>query len=162
MAGWSGRLVVDEFHLLGGEPTIHPELPAFVTLVRRHWPKAFIRIRTNGFFLHRHPDLPKLLADDTRAAISIAVHHDSPEYLEKLRPILDLIARWKREYAIQIDIDPSFTNWTRRYQGFGAAMRPYEDGSARKSWEICSARHCKQLFEGKIWKCAPLAYQNRH
>src|SRR5438128_105663 len=55
MGGWSKRLVLDEFHLLGGEPTIHPELTEFVRLVRLHWPGTLIRIRTNGFFLHRHP-----------------------------------------------------------------------------------------------------------
>src|SRR3954447_17995641 len=41
MSAWSGRIAVEEFHLLGGEPTIHPNLPAFVTLARRHWPDAF-------------------------------------------------------------------------------------------------------------------------
>src|SRR5262245_29311516 len=64
MAHWSHRLIVDEFNLLGGEPTIHPDLLGFVRLVRRHWPDTFIRIRTNGFFLNRHPGLPALLAAD--------------------------------------------------------------------------------------------------
>ena len=30
MAAWSGRLRVDHFNLLGGEPTIHPRLAEFV------------------------------------------------------------------------------------------------------------------------------------
>jgi len=158
MSAWSGRLAVDEFHLLGGEPTVHPELCGFVSLVRRHWPGTLIRIRTNGFFLHRHPGLPMLLAADGRATISVAVHHDSPEYRDRLKPVFDLIARWRRDFPIQIDVDPSFASWTRRYKGFGATMEPFEDGSPRASWEICPARYSKQLFEGKIWKCAPLAY----
>jgi molybdenum cofactor biosynthesis enzyme MoaA len=62
MAQWSRRIAVDEFRLLGGEPTIHPNLAAFVPLVRKHWPAALIRIVTNGFFLHRHGDLPSMLA----------------------------------------------------------------------------------------------------
>jgi hypothetical protein len=86
---WSRRLAVTEFHLLGGEPTIHPDLAGFVTLARRRWPDAFIRIRTNGFFLHRHPGLPALLAADGRASISVAVHHDSAEYRAHLQPIFD-------------------------------------------------------------------------
>jgi hypothetical protein len=158
MAPWSHRIAVDEFHLLGGEPTIHPDLPEFVSLARRYWPKAFITIRTNGFFLHRHPALPALLAKDGRASISVAIHHDSPEYHEHLRPVFDLIARWKRDFRVRIQVDRSFAKWTQRYQGFGAAMQPFEDGSPRSSWQICPARQCKQLFEGKIWKCAPLAY----
>jgi hypothetical protein len=158
MSLWSHRLSVAEFHLLGGEPTIHPDLTGFVTLVRRHWPDGYIRIRTNGFFLHRHPRLPALLAADGRASISISVHHDSPEYRKRLRPIFDLVERWRRDFAVVIDVDQSFANWTKRYEGFGATMRPFEDGAPRASWEICPARFCKQLFEGKIWKCAPLAY----
>ena len=158
MGLWSPRLAVSEFHLLGGEPTIHPDLPGFVTLARRHWPDAFIRIRTNGFFLHRHPGLPALLAADGRAALSVAVHHNSAEYREHLQPIFDLLGRWQRDFAVQIDVDQSFANWTQRYRGFGATMEPFEDAAPRASWEICPARLCKQLFEGRIHKCAPLAY----
>ena len=158
MTLWSRRLAVTEFHLLGGEPTIHPDLAGFVTLARRHWPDAFIRIRTNGFFLHRHPGLPALLAADGRAAISVAVHHDSAEYRAHLQPIFDLLGRWQRDFGVQIDVDQSFANWTQRYRGFGTTMEPFEDAAPRASWEICPARLCKQLFEGKIYKCAPLAY----
>jgi hypothetical protein len=158
MGLWSPRLAVAEFHLLGGEPTIHPDLPGFVTLARRHWPDAFIRIRTNGFFLHRHPGLPALLAADGRASISVAAHHDSAEYREHLQPIFELISRWQRDFGVQIDVDQAFANWTQRYRGFGATMEPFEDAAPRASWEICPARICRQLFEGKIYKCAPLAY----
>src|SRR5436190_24323002 len=58
MAAWAGRIKVRQFNLLGGEPTIHPQLCEFIPLVRRHWPAAHVRITTNGFFLHRHPGLP--------------------------------------------------------------------------------------------------------
>ena len=53
MGFWSRRVSVTLFKLLGGEPTIHPELPRFVGLVRRHWSRARIEIISNGFFLHR-------------------------------------------------------------------------------------------------------------
>ena len=55
-------------------------------------------------------------------------------------------------------VRPAHKNWTRRYEGFGDTMLPYEDGDPRASWEACPARHCKQLLDGRIWKCAPLAY----
>jgi 4Fe-4S single cluster domain len=158
MSLWNNRLAVEQVHLLGGEPTIHPELCGFISLVRRHWPNTFIKIRTNGFFLHRHPGLPALLAADGRAAISVAVHHDAPEYRDHLKPVFDLLARWERDFAIRVEVDQSFQNWTRRYHGFGATMLPFEDALPRASWDICPGRQCKQLFEGKIWKCAPLTY----
>jgi hypothetical protein len=158
MAAWRDRIAVAEFNLLGGEPTIHPRLPEFVTLVRRHWPAAYIRIITNGFFLHRHPDLPATLAAAGNAEIALSVHHDEPGYRERLRPAFDRLEAWQRDHGIRVDIWQSHQIWTRRYLGFGSTMLPFKDGNARQSWEICPARHCKQLHEGKIWKCAPLAY----
>jgi len=158
MATWSGRVDVDRFDLLGGEPTIHSQLSAFVRLARRHWPQALICIRTNGFFLHRHPELPVLMAADRRIVICLAIHHDSPEYQARLQPSMELIAHWQKQYGTRAEVDRSFNNWTRRYHGFGETMQPFEDGAQRASWEICLARHGKQLFEGKLWKCAPLAY----
>jgi hypothetical protein len=158
MGLWSRRLEPRKFMLLGGEPTIHPDLPAFVLLVRRHWPSAHIKIVTNGFFLHKHSDLPAILAADHDAELCLTVHHDSPQYSERLRPIFDLVAEWRERHSFALQVRQSHLNWTRRYIGHGASMRPFEDGRPRQSWEICPARHCKQLFGRKIWKCAALAY----
>ncbi|MET2826650.1 radical SAM protein [Mesorhizobium shangrilense] len=158
MALWSQRVSVTCFSLLGGEPTIHPQLPEFVGLVRRHWPKTQIEIVSNGFFLHRHPTLPAVLAADPDACLFVSIHHDSDEYRERLKPVFDLLERWRRDHGFVARIRPSHKQWTRRYTGFGDGMLPFEDGDPRASWEICPARHCKQLYDGRIWKCAPLAY----
>jgi len=158
MGFWSRRVSVTRFKLLGGEPTIHPELPRFVGLVRRHWPRTRIEIISNGFFLHRHPTLPAVLAADPRAHLVISIHHDSPEYTEKLKPVFALLETWRRDHGVAAIINPSSKNWTRRYEGFGDTMLPFDDGDVRASWEVCPARHCKQLYNGSIWKCAPLAY----
>lgn len=66
---WNQRLRPSTFSLLGGEPSIHPQLPEFVALSRRRWPHAKLRLVTNGFFLHRHPTLPLVLRDDPNACI---------------------------------------------------------------------------------------------
>lgn len=158
MAAWSDRLEMEEFCLLGGEPTVHPRLSEFVPLVRRHWPEARIRIVTNGFLLARHPDLPIRMKAAGNCDIALSVHHDASSYRERLQPSMDLLERWQNEYSTVVHTWLSHGVWTRRYLGSGAAMLPFEDGNPRRSWEICPARHCKQLFEGKIWKCAPLAY----
>jgi hypothetical protein len=155
---WDRRLSPHTFSLLGGEPTIHPDLTGFVALARRHWPAAHLRLVTNGFFLHRHPALPAFLKRDPNACIYLSIHHDGPEYEEKLRPILELLRSWVRDYGIRVEFYQSFKNWTRRYQGSGNTMEPFRDGQPRQSWEHCPAKYCPQLFEGKIWKCAPLAY----
>src|SRR5205085_8040295 len=94
LAPWSGRVAPQTFSMLGGEPSTHPQLPAFVELCRRHWPTAHLRLVSNGFFLHRHPDLPKVLARDPDACLYLSIHHDSPEYRQRLEPILALLDAW--------------------------------------------------------------------
>jgi len=158
MAAWSARLQPGAFSLLGGEPTLHPHLPAFVELARRHWPRTGLRIVTNGFFLHRHPDLPRVLRDDPDAWLCVSWHHDSPEYLERVQPVRELVAAWVARYGIRVEYYKAHQNWTRRYHGDGAAMQPFSDGDPRGSWENCRARSFVQLHEGLLWKCAPLAY----
>jgi len=158
MALWAHRINPKTFSMLGGEPSLHPQLPAFVELARRNWPDAHLRLVTNGFFLHRHPDLPAVLKGVSNAAIYWSIHHDSPEYRERLAPIFDLLQGWVLEHGIRVETYRSYKTWTRRYLGEGAAMQPFADGQPRQSWEHCPAKTCPQIYEGKIWKCAPLAY----
>jgi hypothetical protein len=158
MAPWSERLRPQTLSLLGGEPTVHPDLTEFVRLARRLWPAAYLRLVTNGFFLHRHPHLPLVLQQDSNAGLYVSVHHDSLEYRQRLLPIRELLAAWVRDHGIRVEFYESFKSWTRRYHGTGSAMEPYTDSRPRQSWERCRAKTCPQIFEGKIWKCAPLAY----
>lgn len=155
---WNKRVNPKKFSLVGGEPTIHPKLAEFVLLSRRNWPDAMLRLVTNGFFLHRHPDLPLVLKNDPNARLYLSIHHDGPEFREKHRSVLDLVRNWEIKYGIRVTYNEVYTNWSRRYKGFGSGMEPYEDEQPRQSWENCRAKYCYQLFEGKIWKCAPLAY----
>lgn len=129
---------------------------------RENWPQSRLRLVTNGFFLHRHPELPVVLSQAGDAFLNVSLHHESAEYLEQMQPILGLANTWQREHKITVKFTPSHTNWTRRYHGFGASMAPYEDRQPRESWLHCPARRCTQLFEGKsgnvprwhIWACS--------
>jgi len=158
MTSWNRRISPKTFSLLGGEPTIHPNLPEFLLLARRRWPSAALRLVTNGFFLHHHPTLPQVLGNDPNACLYLSIHHNAEEYSEKIKPIRTLLKSWVEHYGIAVAHYDSHTNWTRRYHGFGNAMQPFADDQPRRSWENCRARFCPQLFEGKIWKCGPLAY----
>lgn len=158
MAPWKHRLAPRNFSLLGGEPTINPDLCEFIVLARRTWPKATIRLVTNGFLIDRHPDLPRLMRDIGNSVIDLSVHHDSPAYAARMAPVLALVKDWRERFGLKINVMRSFANWTRRYHGHGKGMQPFADGQPRRSWEICQARHCSQLLDGRLFKCAPLAY----
>jgi hypothetical protein len=132
MKAWSDRLLVKEFNLLGGEPSIHPRLSEFVLMVRRHWPAAYILIITNGFFLHRHPGLPATLAAAGNCELALSIHHDGAAYTERLRPIFDLLvvaARSRHQSsdpAIAARLDPPLSRLRRRnaaVRGWPAAAK---------------------------------------
>ncbi len=158
MSAWNRRLQPRILSLLGGEPTVNPDLAALVTMTRAYWPETHLRLVTNGFLLARHPELPRALRDAGNAVLYLSIHHESAEYLDKLQPAIGLLQAWQRDFGVQLTVYRSAKSWTRRYHGEGSAMQPFRDGNPRLSWERCSARFCPQLFEGKIWKCAPLAY----
>jgi hypothetical protein len=99
-----------------------------------------------------------VLAEIGNSLLVLSIHHDSPEYLEKVEPAIRLVRRWEREHDFRAEIRPSDQEWMRLYQGSGSEMRPFDDGDPRTSWKNCVTRHCTQLFEGMLWKCPPLAY----
>jgi hypothetical protein len=154
---WNQKLNPQVFSLVGGEPAMHPQLTRFVRLSRKNWPNAELRLITNGLLLQRHPDLPTVLRD-TNTSLCLSIHHRSPQYKEQLQPILELVETWVASHGIRLQYLQSHRSWTRRYKGFGSAMEPFDDRQPRLSWENCVAKNCRQLFEGRIWKCAPLAY----
>lgn len=157
MGLWSHRLEPEYFSLLGGEPTLNPDLSEIVRIARRHWPRSKLQMVTNGFLLGRHPELPGVL-EETGGRLEISVHHGSPEYQAKLQPVRELVDAWKRKYRFYVHWRDSNTRWTRTYQGEGRSMRPYEHNRPRVSWEHCRSRWCPQIHEGKLWKCPQLAY----
>ena len=157
MSLWSRRVTPKRLTLLGGEPTLNPLLADFLPLVRTHWSRCQMKLTTNGFFLHRHPDLPSRI-EETRCELCISIHDDRPEYAEKIVAIRNLVERWQDQYQLRVTWLESYRQWTRRYEGSGRDMQPFADNNARLSWEICPGKRCRQLFDGKLWKCAALAY----
>jgi len=158
MSAWSSRIRPQTFSLVGGEPTLHPKLPDFMRLARSQWPGAVLRLVTNGFFLHKHPGLLDVLRGDEKAEIYLSLHHRSDEYLGAIQANHDLLQGWQRDYGIRAFRYDSFGDWRRTHHGSGASMLPYRDGRPRESWEHCKARYSPQLFDARVWKCAPLAY----
>lgn len=157
MAKWKSRLAPSRFSLLGGEPTLHPQLVEIIYIARSHWPETALQVISNGFFLGRHKGLPKAL-EETGCQLTLSIHHDDQEYTGRMASVSALVKEWRRSFAFNLDFYGSYRNWTQRYLGYGAAMQPYADGDSKASWTLCPAKHCCQLHEGRLWKCPPLAY----
>jgi organic radical activating enzyme len=157
ITSWSKHLQPKKIRLLGGEPTLHPELTKFLYITKEIWPETTIYITTNGYFLDRHPNLIKAMID-TNARMSLSVHSKDPAYLEKVNPIRDALKKYREETGVDLMETDVTEVWTRNYIGTGAEMKPYDDELPEESWEHCTAKYCMQLHENRLWKCAPIAY----
>jgi hypothetical protein len=70
-----------------------------------------------------------------------------------------------KKNGIDVVFSNSVLNWTRRYIGRGNEMKPFTDNDPEESYHLCTHRYHNgaleyQIFEGKLWKCPPLAYLN--
>ena len=156
--GWSKRIEPNIFSILGGEPTLHPGMMEFLLIARKYWKNTHLRIVTNGFLLGLHPELPEFLAKDNNSCLYISIHHNSSKYNEAFQSVINLVEKWQQNYQFQIHYYESYKYWTRRYIVSDNNIFPFTDNDPQKSWEHCEAKHCIQLSEGCLWKCAPLAY----
>lgn len=154
---WNRKLLPEKISLLGGEPTLNPELVDIIYITREMWPHSKLLLVTNGFFLHKFLDLPKAL-EETGCYLDISVHHSSPEYQKAIEPARKLVDEWSKEYFLKVNWRESFSKWRRTYKGTCQNMSPYTDDNPRKSWNICKSKWCLQLHEGMLWKCPQLAY----
>jgi hypothetical protein len=164
IALWNRRIAPQRFRLLGGEPTLNKDLPDLIRIARQGWPQpggdgpgTQLELITNGLRLDRFPELPAVLVE-TGCHLVVSIHHDSPEYAHALEPVVKLVKGWRKAHRICATLRPSYQRWTRRYHGYGSAMKPFSDGDQRASWVNCPAKTCVQLLEGKLWKCPALAY----
>lgn len=158
MSLWNKRIVPKQFLILGGEPTLHKDLEKFLDLSREMWPKSKLMLVTNAFFLHLHQDLWKSLKSND-VHLSISIHDNSEEYISKIKDNLLLVSKWKKNYGISVSHSKEYENWKVIYKGYGSNILPFEDNDPKSSWDNCFMDgKCFQLHEGKIWKCAPLAY----
>lgn len=159
LRAWSERLTPERFKILGGEPTLHPELVNYVMLVGELWPRTSRVLTTNGYFLDRHPELPQSLAA-TDTLLYLTFHADDQNYLRKIMPIARTWSELSRVHGFRFEVGEGREVWLKSYKGSGISMSPYNEGIPRASWEACISRFCSQLHQNRIWKCPCLAYLN--
>jgi len=154
---WRGRLAPKRIAILGGEPTLNPELISIIELARQAFPNAEGLFVTNGFFLDRHPDLPRVLIDN-RFRMDVSQHGRAPEYMKRFRLVRQQLRQWRAAYPnLQINIRKSHRGWRQQYRMVDGKPVPF-GSDPRAAWKICLQRTCTQLYKSCLWKCPALAY----
>lgn len=164
---WKDYLAPHHVTLLGGEPTLNPQLCELLESATRIWRKrgTFLVLTTNGFFLDRHPRLEKTLRENG-IRLRLSKHGNSPSYDKRWKDALERVGKWRgvsiaytnNTGAPDPTLEFSLEKWTRRYHYDGAKIFPYQDGAPEESWKICPAKLSITLEQGRLWKCPPIAY----
>lgn len=154
---WHNRLAPKQIAILGGEPTLNPDLIRIIELARESFPNASGLFVTNGFFLDRHPDLPRVLIDNG-FRLDVSQHGNALAYRARFNEVLQRLSEWRAAYpALRITVRESHRGWRQQYQTDEGKTMPF-DSSPRAAWNICLQRTCSQLFKRCLWKCPALAY----
>jgi hypothetical protein len=157
MLNWNTRILPQNIGILGGEPFLHNNLKEYCHLTRKMWPNSQIEIVTNLSLIHLQP---KVFEDiiQNNIILSISFHSKDPDYIKMIKKKLPIIKEWQNK-GLNVRTYDSYSNWSLIYKGFGDKIMPFEDDDPESSWKNCpTGQSCFQLHQGKIWKCAPLAF----
>lgn len=157
---WSRRVAPIDFSFLGGEPLVNRDVPAFVRLARRLWPRSRLRLVSNGLLLQRAVGLWEALGE-TETTLTISIHSREAQYLARLAPNLELARARAKAHDFRLEERNSVERWYKLYRGEGREMRPFDDGDPEASWSACFNKHCLTLQDNALWKCPPLAHLPR-
>ncbi|XZE33830.1 radical SAM protein [Pirellulaceae bacterium SH501] len=156
---WKGRLAPALIAILGGEPTLNPELVGIIELARKSFPDAKGLFVTNGFFLDRHPDLPRVLLENG-FRMDVSQHGNAPAYRKRFRGVRRQIRRWRAAHpGLRIHVRKSHRTWRQQYHVIDDKPMPFES-DPRGAWESCLQRSCTQLYKSHLWKCPAIAYHS--
>lgn len=154
---WNNRVLPENFIIMGGEPTLNKNLISITKASLDLWRFSNIKIITNGYFLEKHPELPKIM-HKSRIFLEISLKSNDSEYLKQIRPVQELIKDWTNKFDIKVAWRSDYENWLKVYHGYGPNILPFKDENPAKSYEVCGQKVCRVLHDGRIWKCPRLAY----
>lgn len=143
---WSKRITANRITIIGGEPTLNPDLEKWMSNLRRLWPDVEIMVQTNGTYLR-----PEFIDLTNKYNIGFTVSlHD----VSTAKAIMD---NWTKNYHSE------FGNFV---QGFifsqsniidkGTHFTVYNE-EPKLSFDACGMKYDHTLFRGKLYKCPSMA-----
>lgn len=134
---WAKRLDIKLITLIGGEPTLHPQLETWCANLRRLWPDSDIMIQSNGTYWRK--EFIRFW-DDYRIGVSISLHDESTAE--------DIIFDWHKIAAIE----PAYQfhqNALIETDGHFIVHHSNID----QAFASCDMKHDHTMFAGKLYKC---------
>ena len=183
---WASKLKPETIHVFGGEPLMNPEFPTWVRTVAELFRSdrcKQINAQTNGIKISSMDSAVLFdLIHNYNLQLSISIHSQETWYQEKISEAVKILetivgpGRYEevngseRVYISEDDLrnfrlvnhsvgDPN-RRWVGHYNGYGKNLTPGREFEHAKHIEhhgFCEAKEYIQLYEGKLYKCPPMA-----
>jgi sulfatase maturation enzyme AslB (radical SAM superfamily) len=162
LESWLERIDIPDFGILGGEPTISPEVNDWIFGLRELMPTTQIRFTTNGLLLNKKFDIVKHMAEIGNCVFKIAFHQDNPELEEVVERIFSMydwepvieygVHRYKTKNNFRFHVKRPDVFW-KTFKGSYENMQPHASNPA-DAFAICCQQTCPLLHNGRIYKCS--------
>ncbi|MDR1207712.1 MAG: radical SAM protein [Rickettsiales bacterium] len=141
---------VQVMELYGGEPLLHPDVPAILEIARRHFPDSVIKFITNGILLPAQPESFWIAMRKNAICLEPTKYPVSVDW-ESVRKIA---ARYGVFFRFFANTDAVCKTMYHKPLDFSGLQDP------RLSFHFCSHGNggCAQLYHGKLYMCPIVAY----
>lgn len=140
---------IQQIHLLGGEPLLHPQAGEFAAVTRSVFPHARIDFTTNGLLVRQMPESFWEKLRQTKVAIKFTRYPIALDYEDIIRYVkekgVDVFSAGTEkpiEYFRRIPLEPAGI-----YNIF-------------QSYVQCPYTECAQLRDGKLFRCPASAFSD--
>lgn len=141
---WSKRISAPKITIIGGEPTLHPELETWAMNVRRLWPEADILIQTNGTYFRQHFTT---FWKKYKVGFVISLHDK-----ETASEIADT---WISHGMTTFNIDAFIFRQAAVIENNGKFT--LHESKAADAFISCDMKHDHTLVGGKLYKCPSMS-----
>jgi len=138
---WSTRLDLPRITIIGGEPTLNPDIELWASNLRRLWPDAVIMIQTNGTYFR-----PNFLTfwDKYRVGFGVSLH--DPATADTIRE------QWGG-YAGYIDATVFHQSTVIKKDNHWAL----HTSDPRQAFNACDMKHDHTMYNGLLYKCPAMS-----
>lgn len=171
---WAKKIDIRHPVILGGEPLLNPDIVAWITGLRKLWPRrAGVQVQSNGTRINHVKGLYEVLVDGNWIGISLHNQNDQAEIFYRIQQFLSQPVTVSQDKNNSIGSDYQFVDRNNKcvhvwlsdkfvqsniIQRIDGSFTLYQSNSA-KAHENCTFRRFKNyhMIRGKIYKCGPAA-----
>lgn len=142
---WSKRLDLPRITILGGEPTLNPDLELWASNLRKLWPDAVIMIQSNGTYQREmHFDL----WFKYRVGFGLSLHDPNTaeeikqQWFKNGKPMAGFIEAFTFHQSSVIEKNNKFTLHT---------------SDPIRAFNACDMKHDHTMYQGRLYKCPAMS-----